>query len=53
MGEVPVKTTHPSGTSKDIRKINVMKMKITITMKSTLRDKIQTFMMNFNDYTFN
>ena len=52
MGEVPVKTTHPTGvSSKDNLKIILM-MNLTIVMNSTKREKIQTLMMEFNDFTF-
>jgi hypothetical protein len=52
MGEVPVNKTQPTGTSEDILKINIMMMWSMMMMKNTMRDNIQTFMMNFNDYTF-
>ena len=52
MGEAPVKKTHSTGVSEEIRKINLMKMKRTMMMKSTMRDHIQTFMMISNDYIF-
>ena len=52
MGEVPVKKTQPTGASEDILKSNIKMMWSMMMMKNTMRDKIQTFMMNFNDYTF-
>lgn len=46
MGEAPVKKTHSTGVSEEIRKINLMKMKRIMMMKSTMRDQIQTYDQN-------
>jgi hypothetical protein len=53
MGEVPVKMAHPTGVSSEDNLKIILMMNLTIVMKSTRREKIQTFMMIFNDFTLN